>query len=118
MTESLNTSPATPENVPELCLKAFRRYAKSDAVNLKHGGQWLHIPADAVEKRVRAVALGLAALGVRKGDRVALLSENRPDWTVADLAILSLGGSGWRSRLWNSRAPSAPASTGESSSNS
>src|SRR5205807_4027352 len=50
-----------------------------------------HIPGDAIIRRVRAVALGLSALGVRKGDRVALLSENRPDWSVVDLAILSLG---------------------------
>ncbi|HEX8688469.1 MAG TPA: AMP-binding protein, partial [Pyrinomonadaceae bacterium] len=54
-------------------------------------GQWLHIPGEAIVRRVRAVALGLSALGVKKGDRVALLSENRPDWSVVDIAILSLG---------------------------
>ena len=41
--------------------------------------------------RVRDVALGLATLGVGRGDRVALVSESRPEWLVADLAILSLG---------------------------
>lgn len=40
---------------------------------------------------VRKTAMGLHALGVRKGDRVAILSENRPEWTYADLGILSLG---------------------------
>ncbi len=74
-----------------MCLSALRHYAKPDAVNLKSGGEWLHISGDDFIKRIRAVALGLSALGVRKGDRVALLSENRPDWSVADLAILSLG---------------------------
>ena len=40
---------------------------------------------------MRNVALGLAALGIKPGDRIALLSENRPEWSIADLAILSLG---------------------------
>ena len=42
-------------------------------------------------ERIKSVALGLAALGIRPGDRVALLSENRPEWSIADMAILSLG---------------------------
>ncbi len=80
-----------PSTVPGMCLEALSRHAKPDALSLKQQGQWLHIPGEAIIKRVRAVALGLSALGVRKGDRVALLSENRPDWSVVDLAILSLG---------------------------
>ncbi|HEY0077665.1 MAG TPA: long-chain fatty acid--CoA ligase [Pyrinomonadaceae bacterium] len=89
MTNEIEAS--IPSSVPEMCLRAFRTHAKPDAVNLKQGGVWLHIPGEAIEKRVRALALGLAELGIKKGDRVALLSENRPDWSVVDLAILSLG---------------------------
>jgi len=81
----------TPSSVPAMCVAALERHAKPDALRLKKEGQWLQIPGDAIIRRVRAVALGLSALGVRKGDRVALLSENRPDWSVVDLAILSLG---------------------------
>ncbi len=40
---------------------------------------------------VRTIARGLAALGVRKGDKVAILMGNRPEWVVADFAICSLG---------------------------
>ncbi|MCA1591763.1 MAG: long-chain fatty acid--CoA ligase [Acidobacteria bacterium] len=80
-----------PNTVPGMCLSALRTHDKPDAFNLKSGGQWLHIPGEAFIRRVRAVALGLSALGIRKGDRVALLSENRPDWSVVDLAILSIG---------------------------
>src|SRR5215210_2224808 len=80
-----------PVSVPGMCLDALGRHAKPDALSLKVKGQWLHIPGEAIIKRVRAVALGLSALGVKRGDRVALLSENRPDWSVVDLAILSLG---------------------------
>lgn len=42
-------------------------------------------------ERVRKTALGLYALGIRKGDPVGILSENCPEWTFADLGILSLG---------------------------
>ena len=40
---------------------------------------------------MRHVALGLADMGTKPGDRIALLSENRPEWSIVDLAILSLG---------------------------
>jgi long-chain acyl-CoA synthetase len=42
--------------------------------------------------RVRDLALGLASLGVATGDRVVIMSESRPEWLTADLAILTLGG--------------------------
>jgi long-chain acyl-CoA synthetase len=41
--------------------------------------------------RVRDLALGLASLGVQAGDRVAIMSESRPEWLLADFAILTLG---------------------------
>ncbi|MEP6912261.1 MAG: long-chain fatty acid--CoA ligase [bacterium] len=77
--------------LPQLCLGAIRRHAKPDALNQKNDGKWLHISAEAFIARVRHVALGLAELGITAGDRVALLSENRPEWSIVDLAILSLG---------------------------
>ena len=42
--------------------------------------------------RVTALANGLLDLGLRKGDRVVLASENRPEWAIADLAIMAAGG--------------------------
>ena len=41
---------------------------------------------------LRDLALGLASLGVRAGDRVAIMSESRPEWLLADLAVITLGG--------------------------
>lgn len=82
---------ATASSVPELCLDAALKYAKDDALNHKAGDEWINISAAQFVDRVRHVALGLADLGVKPGDRVALLSENRPEWSIADLAILSLG---------------------------
>jgi long-chain acyl-CoA synthetase len=82
---------ASPHTLPQLCLAAIQRYAKPDALNHKRSGQWVHIPAESFVERVRHIALGLSGLGVKAGDRVALLSENRPEWSIVDLAILSLG---------------------------
>jgi long-chain acyl-CoA synthetase len=67
------------------------RHNKQDALNYRSEGKWHNIPAATFVERVKNVALGLASLGVRPGDRIALLSENRPEWSIADLAILSLG---------------------------
>lgn len=78
-------------SVPGLLLAAASRHAKPDALNYKLAGEWINIPAETFVDRVRNVALGLAELGIKPGDRIALLSENRPEWSIADLAILSLG---------------------------
>lgn len=84
---------APTTTIPGLCFEALRRHSKRDAVNHKQaGGQWVHTSAKGFAERVRTIALGLAnLLGISKGDRVALLSENRPEWSIVDLAILSLG---------------------------
>jgi long-chain acyl-CoA synthetase len=78
-------------SVPGLCLNASLKHGKAKALNHKVDGQWINISAPAFVERVKNIALGLAALGIRPGDRVALLSENRPEWSIVDLAILSLG---------------------------
>ncbi len=90
MTDS--TSEAQHLNtIPKLCLDGIVRHAKPDALNTKRGGDWHNISGENFAERVRHVALGLDEIGVRRGDRVALLSENRPEWSIVDLAILSIG---------------------------
>src|SRR5436305_5522725 len=91
MTQTNTHTEVSPTTLPELCLTALRLRARSDVLNHKQGGEWQHISADAMARRVRAIALGLEELGLSKGDRIALLSENRPEWSIVDLAILSLG---------------------------
>lgn len=79
------------QSLPALCLAGIRQHGKPDALNQKRDGRWVRIPAEEFIERVERVALGLAEMGVKPGDRVALLSENRPEWSIVDLAILSLG---------------------------
>lgn len=85
------SSLAGESSIPGLCLNAALRHGKADALNYRSEGKWFPISASAFVERVKNVALGLAELGIRPGDRIALLSENRPEWSIADLAILSLG---------------------------
>ena len=54
-------------------------------------GTWASISHQTIRTQVRRVALGLRALGIRKGDRVAILSENRPEWLYADYGCLTAG---------------------------
>ena len=54
-------------------------------------GRWESLSSERARSDVESLALGLAALGVRRGDRVALLSENRYEWAVTDLATLGQG---------------------------
>ena len=82
---------SAPNTLPGFCLEAIARHNKPDTVSEKRGGQWVQISADEFMRRVRHIALGLADLGIKPGDRVALISENRPEWSIADLAILSGG---------------------------
>lgn len=89
--ESNITRASTQTTVPALCLDAIKRHAKTDALNEKRGGQWLHTSAETFIERVRSVALGLVEFGIEAGDRIALISENRPEWSIVDLAILCVG---------------------------
>jgi long-chain acyl-CoA synthetase len=52
---------------------------------------WVPISSTELYRNVVGVARELEQWGIRKGDRVAILSENRPEWTITDFAILSLG---------------------------
>lgn len=80
-----------PRTIPELFLQAVQRHDRSDFMRYKAGGDWAHIPAREFREEVELAAHGLITLGIEAGDRVALLSENRPGWAFADLATLSVG---------------------------
>ena len=71
-----------------------RHYRRPDLLRFKSGGAWRDISTEDFVSTVRSLALGLDSLGIREGDRVAILSENRPEWTAFDHAILNLGAVG------------------------
>jgi len=57
----------------------------------KIDGKYTSISWKQVREQVGSIAKGLINLGILKGDRVVILSENRPEWQIADLAIMSIG---------------------------
>jgi long-chain acyl-CoA synthetase len=61
------------------------------AIRFPRDGTWHEWSFDELGTAVRELARGLAALGLEPGDRVALLGETRPEWTLADAAILAAG---------------------------
>jgi long-chain acyl-CoA synthetase len=65
---------------------------RSSTVMLQRvGDTWNPISSETLRRRVMGVAQGLKGLGIGRGDRVAILAENRPEWTIADFASLLLG---------------------------
>jgi long-chain acyl-CoA synthetase len=61
------------------------------AMMYRHEGKWLPISSSDLRRNIAGVVRMLQEWGIRKGDRVAILSENRPEWSTADFAILLLG---------------------------
>jgi long-chain acyl-CoA synthetase len=73
-----------PKTLVELFERVVRVHQKPDTLNYKKDGRWLSLSANEMLARARSIAAGLYSLGVRHGDRVAILSESRCEWTLAD----------------------------------
>ena len=67
------------------------RFPKPLLLGRSRGGVVEGMSSKEVFERIREIALGLKSLGVGRGDRVAIISESRPEWVMCDLAILTLG---------------------------
>ncbi|GAA0732930.1 AMP-dependent synthetase/ligase [Sphingomonas japonica] len=82
------------EHFPNLVTMFFTRAReKGDAPFLwrKQGGKWLSISWADAARQVASLSAGLKAIGCQPGDRVMLVSENRPEWCISDLAIMAAG---------------------------
>lgn len=93
MSENINYF-ANPADIPEgtlveLFFDACERFSGHDAYN--PGGEAGALTYAGVQDEVRRAAAGLANFGIKRGDRVAILSENRLEWALADWACLCTG---------------------------
>lgn len=78
--------------IPEMLNYIADKYSDSrDAIRYKVGGNWQGITYKDLRDRVEAFALSLMELGIHKGDRVGIVSENRIEWIVSSLAISAIG---------------------------
>jgi len=80
-----------PQTLVELLKQAVAAGPYRDALRFKQDKAWVGMTGERLLERVRNVALGLYRLGIRKGDRIAILAESGPLWSITDYAVLSNG---------------------------
>ncbi|HKQ07378.1 MAG TPA: long-chain fatty acid--CoA ligase [Blastocatellia bacterium] len=80
-----------PRTLVDLLKGATTARPAAEVIRYKQDKQWTGLSGQVLLDRVRHVALGLYDLGIRKGDRVAILAESGPMWSISDYAILSNG---------------------------
>lgn len=95
---ALNEAPVVPladvelDTISKLFVAGIERHdGRQPAMLYQDSGGWKPVSHATVEQRVDRLAAYLETIGVGPGARVAILSENRPEWAIADFAILGLG---------------------------
>ncbi len=79
------------QTLSDLFVNALHTRRSQVLMRHKRNKQWYELTGAQIDERVRNLALGLHSLGVKPGDRVALLAESSPDWSITDYAILANG---------------------------
>lgn len=80
------------ETICQIFINSDKSYAKEDFMRYKAHGRYKPVSMEEFGQKVRHFALGLKALGFGAGDKLIILSENRPEWVMTDVATLCLGG--------------------------
>lgn len=84
-------SPGEPSTLVDVFIEITRKHKRRDTLNYKSGDRWVPISSDEMLERIQSIAAGLHAIGVKPGDRVALLSESRVEWTLTDAGSIFAG---------------------------
>jgi long-chain acyl-CoA synthetase len=79
------------ENLVSLFLARAAEKGDEPFLWAKRTGEWRSISWSETARQVASLAQSLRKIGLQRGDRVALVSENRPEWLIADLAIMAAG---------------------------
>jgi long-chain acyl-CoA synthetase len=82
---------ASCRSLPAMFFEQAERLGDRPFLWTKHEGRYRATSWAEAAREVRQLARGLTALGIGRGDRVALVAENRPEWVIADFAIMSAG---------------------------
>jgi len=80
------------KSIPEVFFETARKYPNKPALLYKKEGVYFPIKYKELLKKIMAVAQAFQSLGLERSDKVAILSENRPEWVIADMATMFLGG--------------------------
>src|SRR5215210_2721404 len=79
------------KTLADLVLLAARKHANLVAIRYKRGDEWVDVSYDELGTIVKEISLGLRRLGVEPGEKVAIVSHTRPEWTYSDFGILCAG---------------------------
>lgn len=77
--------------IPNLLLQVMRKDARKVALRVKSFGIYRELTWEELFRQVACIGLGLHALGIKKGDRVAIVGDPRPEWLLTDFAVQCLG---------------------------
>lgn len=79
------------QSLGAMFISQAHRYGNKELYRFAQGGQWRSLTWSDALARVRETALGLVSLGIERGDRVAILSNNRVEWHLVDWANICIG---------------------------
>jgi long-chain acyl-CoA synthetase len=85
------TGQPIPPTIPAMFFGQVAKYGERAALLRKVGASYQPISWEQLAEQVRATARGLISIGVKPGERVAIMAYNRPEWLIADLAIMAAG---------------------------
>jgi long-chain acyl-CoA synthetase len=80
------------KTIYEAFSESARNHKDRTALKYKKDGEYQPITYEQLDELVDAVAAGMQQLGIKKDDRTAIISYNRPEWVISDLATMKLGG--------------------------
>lgn len=78
--------------MPDILHRMIERPHHADAFNAISNGVWSHFSTIEVIHQIHSIALALNQSGIKKGDRIGILAKSSPRWSIADFAIVLVGG--------------------------
>lgn len=81
-------APGEPATLVDVFTRVARDNKRPDTLNYKKNERWVSVSSDEMLARAKNIAAGLHAIGIRRGDRVAVLSESRVEWTLTDAGCI------------------------------
>lgn len=82
---------STKETIPHFFSETAKKFPNKTALLYKKSEVYFSITYKELREKIERLSLKLKELGLKKGDKIAILSENRPEWVICDLAIMSIG---------------------------
>ncbi len=79
------------KTIPEVFFETAKKFSSKTALLAKENNVYFSYHFDELEKKIKIFSKALLELGAKKGDNIAILSENRPEWVIADLGIMLIG---------------------------